>query len=219
MGGKQSRLAHRKGRKTDKQDRVLADKEDGTADTLWRVQTNEQPVDGQQGGSDDEQDGVVEGRAEREVDRPSGIVDKQGGMTTDVRADATNKKHGMTDVDVHEKNGVTDKQCAITATQSAGTDTPDPIMLGMIITVWPSQSAGAAGQSFEARKDSSGSASEAGAAAQRSGLDIDCSKPLSDALENLVQCNKYNIIITSNSISQVSIISCYSYSYITYNYY
>ena len=201
MGGKQSRMAHRKGRKTDKQDRVLADMEDGTADTLWRVQTNEQPVDGQQGGRDDQQDGVVERRAEKKDDRPSGIVDKQGGMTADVRADVTNKKHGMTDVDVHEKNGVTDKQCTITDTQSAGTDTPDPIMLGMIITVWPSQSAG---QSFEARKDSSGSASEAGAAAQRSGLDIDCSKPLSDALENLVQCNKYNIIITSNSISQVS---------------
>ena len=215
MGGKQGRMAHKKGGKTDKQDRVLgADKQDGTADTLWRMQTNEQPVDSQQGStrSDDQQDhGVAERRAETEDDRPSGTVDKQAcGMT-----DVTNGKHGMTDVTVHEKNGVTNKQGAITDTQSTGTstvtDTPEAItLLGIMIT---GQNSG--GPSCEA-KDSSGSKA---AAAQRSQLEIDCSTPLGDAVQNILS-NGYSIILTLplSSISQVSIYS-YIAGYIACRYY
>ena len=204
-GGKQGRMAHKNGGKTDKQDRVLGeDKQGGTADTLWRVQTNEQSVDSQQGTrSDDQQDhGVAERRAETEDDRPNGTVDKQDDPVSEM-TDVTNEKQEVTaDVDVHEKNGMPHKQGVIIHTQSTGTNTPDPItQLGIMIR---RVNQDADGQSCEA-KDSSGSGA---GAAQKSGLEIDCSRPLSEALQNIVS-NGYSIILTlppsSSLISQVSI--------------
>ena len=98
-----------------------------------------------------------------------------------------------------QRDGMTDEQTVVTDTQSAATDTSDPMRLGIMIY---QQSTG---KSCEA-KDSSGS--EAGASTvQPSGLELDCSKPLTDALQNIFS-NKYSIIIAfqPTSVSQVSII-------------
>ena len=161
----------------------MVDKQNETADTPWKIQTDEQRDD-QQGGSGDQQDGVwIERRAERQGEIRSGMDD---GMT-----DVQDK---MTD----QRDGMTDEQTVVTDTQSAATDTSDPMRLGIMIY---QQSTG---QSCEA-KDSSGS--EAGSStAQPSGLELDCSKPLTDALQNIFS-NKYSIIIAfqPTSVSQVSI--------------
>lgn len=164
----------------------MVDKQNETADTPWRIQIDEQR-DHQQGGSGDQQDGVrVERRAERQGEIRSGMDD---GMT-----DVQDK---MTD----QRDGMTDKQTVVTDTQSAATDTSDPMRLQLGIMIYQQST----GQNCEA-KDSSGS--EAGAStAQPSGLELDYSKPLTDALQNIFS-NKYSIIIAfqPTSVSQVSII-------------
>ena len=196
MGGKQGRMARKKGAKSDKQAGIV-DEQDGTADTLCRMQANEQLVDHDH--SLDQQDGVqVERHAEIEVEGRSGMDDKQGGM-----------KDKMT----NGKDGMTDKQGVMTETpQVAATDAwRVPMMqLGIIIRQ------NAVGQSYEARDSSSretGDAKRIDSAAQPSGLEIDCSKPLSDALRNVFS-NNYSIIITlpPTSDSHVSITEPYSYS-------
>ena len=198
MGGKQGRIAHKKGAKSDKQAGIV-DEQDGTADTLWRMQTDEQFVDhdhsGQRGGSGDQQDGVrVENHAEIEVDGRSGMDDKQGGINGGQGSGMTNEKDGMTD----EQGVMTD------TLEVAATDARDPVMqLGIMIYQ------NAVRQSYEAKDSSSSEAGDAkgiDSTAQSSGLEIDCSKPLSDALQNVFS-NNYSIIITlpPNSDFHVSI--------------
>ena len=205
MGGKQGRMAYKKGAKSDKQAGIV-DEQDETADTLWRMQTDEQLVDhdhsGQRGGSGDQQDGVrVENHAEIEVDGRSGMDDKQGGMNG-------GQDSGMT----NEKDGMTDEQGVMTDTlEVAATDARGPVMqLGIMIYQ------NAVRQSYEAKDSSSSEAGDAkgiDSAAQPSGLEIDCSKPLSDALRNVFS-NNYSIIVTlpPTSDSHVSITEPYSYS-------
>ena len=205
MGGKQGRMARKKGAKSDKQAGIV-DKQDGTADTLCRMQANEQLVDhdhsldhsDQRGGRGDQQDGVqVERHAETEVDGRSGMDDKQGGM-----------KDRMT----NGKDGMTDKQGIMTETPQVASKTDArrvPMMqLGIMIRQ------NAVGQRYEAKDSSSRETDDAkriDSAAQPSGLEIDCSKPLSDILQSAFS-NNYGIIITlpPTSISHVSITEPYS---------
>ena len=204
MGGKQGRIAHKKGAKSDKQAGIV-DEQDETADTLWRMQTDEQLVDhdhsedhsGQRGGSGDKQDGVrVENHAK--IGR-SGMDDKQGGMNGGQDSEMTNENDGMTD----EQGVMTD------TLEVAATDARDPVMqLGIMIYQ------NAVRQSYEAKDSSSSEAGDAkgiDSTAQPSGLEIDCSKPLSDALQNAFS-NNYSIIITlpPTSVSHVSITESYS---------
>ena len=189
MGGKQGRMAHRKSRKSDKQ-AAIGNKQDATADILRRMQTDEQLVDhsldysssGQRGGSSDQKDGV---RVERHAEI---IVDGQDRMTNENDCDEmTNDQGVMADT-----------------LEVAATNARDPVMQPGIIIYQKS-----VGKSYEGKDSSSskaGSAKGINSTAQPSGLEIDCSKPLSDALRNVFS-NNYSIIITlpPNSDSRVSI--------------